>query len=103
MKLPKSVYNWVTIIGAVLAIFNLVTILFLAAISSIFNQGSSYLGLFIYIILPSFMVFGMILIPIGMLIKMRRLRKKEADETHRLPYIDLNDRRHRNAALIFFI
>lgn len=103
MKLPKSVYNWVTIIGAGLAIFNFVTIIFLAIISTIFNQGSSYLGLFIYVILPVFMVFGLILIPVGMLIRHRRMKKSASDDGRRFPYIDLNDRRHRNAFLIFFI
>lgn len=103
MKLPKSVYNWVTIIGTGIAVFNFVTILVLAVVSVIFNQGSSYLGLFIYVILPVFLVFGLILIPVGMLIKRKKLRKQGSEEIRRFPYIDLNDKRHRNGFVIFFV
>jgi len=103
MKLPKTVYNWVTMIGAIIAVFNLVTILFLGAVSIILNLGSSYMGLFIYVILPGGMIFGLILIPVGMLIKHRRLRRLSEDEAKRLPVIDMNDRRNRNAFMFFFI
>ncbi len=103
MKLPKSVYNWITMIGVIIALFNLVTILFLVIVSVLFNLGSSYLGLFIYVILPGFMLFGLILIPIGMIRKHRQLKRITEPELKRLPVIDMNDRRTRNAFMIFFI
>ena len=103
MKLPKSVYNWITMIGAIIAVFNLVTILFLAIVSIVFNLGSSYMGLFIYVILPGGMVFGLLLIPIGMIRKHRKLRKLSAEEAERFPVVNMNDRRTRNAFMIFFI
>jgi hypothetical protein len=102
MKFPKSAYNWITFIGAVIAVLTLGLILLLFAISAIFGQGSSYLGIFIYMILPAVLFIGLVMIPVGMLIKLRRDRRLEAGSEHKLPYIDLNDRRHRNAFILFF-
>jgi hypothetical protein len=103
MKLPKSAYNWLSVIGSVIAIFNLALIVLLFIISSIFNQGSSYLGLFIFMVLPAMMFIGLILIPIGMWAEIRREKRNGTVDAKKLPYIDLNNRRHRNAFLLFFV
>jgi hypothetical protein len=103
MKLPPSSKNWLTIIGSIIAGINLAMIILLFIISTIFNKGNTNLGLFIYIILPGFLILGLLLIPIGMLHERRRIRKSEIHEAARLPRIDLNDPRHRNAFLIFTI
>ena len=78
MKLPSSIRNWISITGAVLAVFNLASILSLALLNMLFNFGGSYIGLFIYIILPGFMVTGLIMIPIGMRIYRKRMKAAEA-------------------------
>jgi hypothetical protein len=62
MKLPQSVYNWTSILGSVLALISLGLIIFTFTISTFFDLGSSYIGLFIYIIFPMIMVVGLILI-----------------------------------------
>ena len=103
MKLPPSSKNWLTIIGSIIAAINLLIILLLFIISTIFNKGNTNLGLFIYIILPGFMILGLLLIPVGMIRERRNIRKKGLQETKRLPRIDLNDPSHRNAFIIFTI
>lgn len=103
MKLPRSTKNWLTIIGAIIAIINFLLIIVLFAISTIFRNSNTNIGLFIYIILPGFLVFGLIMIPVGMIIERRRLRKSLEPGTGRLPYLDLNDVRQRNAFVIFTI
>ncbi len=104
MKLPSSIKNWVSITGAVLAIFNLASILSLALLSALFNFGGSYIGLFIYIILPGFMVTGLILIPIGMKIYGKKLRKaEEMGETKNWPILNFNNPATRNATIIFIV
>jgi hypothetical protein len=103
MKLPPSYKNWLTIIGTIIAAINLAIIIVLFIISTIFDLDSTNLGLFIYIILPGFMILGLIIIPVGM-IRERQRQGKMADKSDaRLPRIDLNDPRHRNAFLIFTI
>jgi len=103
MKLPRSVYNWTSLIGAVLAAISFFLILFFLAISLVFDEGSSYAGLFAYIILPAFLVLGLILIPIGMRARVRRERRGKEKADGQWPVVDLNNRRHRNAFSIFVI
>jgi hypothetical protein len=76
MKLPQTLRNWISIIGAGIATLNLFLIALLFIITLIFDVGSSYVGLFIYIILPMFLIIGLILIPLGMLITKRKIKKQ---------------------------
>jgi nitrate/TMAO reductase-like tetraheme cytochrome c subunit len=102
--LPDSSKNWTSIIGATIALITLFMIVFLFVISTIFNQGGSYLGIVIYIILPAFLISGLLLIPIGMWRKRKKIDISiNDDESNKLPFIDLNDPKHRNAAAIFII
>jgi nitrate/TMAO reductase-like tetraheme cytochrome c subunit len=103
MKLPPSSKNWLTIIGSIIAGINFILIILLFIISTIFDQGSTNLGLFIYLILPGFLLFGLILIPAGMSIKRRSLRKNLSPGAVRLPVIDLNDRRQKTTFILFTI
>ena len=63
MKLPPSSKNWLTIIGSIIAGINLALIIVLFIISTIFNKANTNLGLFIYIILPGFHDFWIIIDP----------------------------------------
>ena len=103
MKLPPSSKNWLTIIGSIIAGINLALIVVLFIISTIFNKANTNLGLFIYIILPGFLILSLLLIPIGMIRERRRIRRLKVMEEARFPRIDLNDPRHRNAFFIFTI
>ena len=103
IKLPRTFHNWTSIIGATIALISLFLILFLFIISTIFNQGGSYLGIVIYIALPGLLVIGLILIPVGMAIKYRKNKKLDRQDIKSWPYIDFNDYRHRNAFMIFSI
>ena len=103
MKLPPSSKNWLTIIGSIIAGINLALIILLFIISTLFDKGNTNLGLFIYIILPGFLIMGLLLIPVGMIRQRKRIQKTGGKEEARLPRIDLNDPRHRNAFIIFTI
>ena len=103
MKLPPSSKNWLTIIGSFIAGINLALIILLFIISTIFNKGNTNLGLFIYIILPGFMILGLLMVPVGMIRERRRTRRLTVKEEAKFPRMDLNDPRHRNAFIIFTI
>jgi hypothetical protein len=103
MKLPTASKNWLTIIGSIIATINLLIIIILFVVSTIFEKGNTYLGLFIYIILPGFMILGLLMIPVGMIIKRRKMNVESEPGRSRLPLIDLNDIRHRNAFVIFTV
>lgn len=102
MKLPSSIRNWISITGFVLAVFNLAAILSLVVLNTFFNFGGSYIGLFTFIVLPAFMVGGLILIPIGMRIYAKKTRRAiEAGEVPNWPILNFNNVATRNAGFIF--
>ncbi len=102
MKLPKSYYNTLSLAGTVIAIVNLFLILLFFTVGFFFENTSSYLGLFIYIMLPGFLLIGLILIPIGMIIEVQRRKKREIDKDEKAwPILDFNLSRYRNAFVIF--
>ncbi len=102
MKLPQSLRNWLSFSGALLAIFSLVFIVFLFLFSLLFKTGSSYLGIFIYIVLPVFLVTGLLLIPLGMIINRRKKKRiTTGPDAANWPLIDFNNPAVRNASLIF--
>ncbi len=103
IKLPRSSQNWISLIGATIALISLFMIIFLFAVTVILEQRAAYLGLVIYILLPAVMVVGLIMIPVGMFRKTRLEQKKKAPSKTVWPRIDLNDIHHRNAFFIFAI
>jgi len=103
IKLPYSVQNWVSLIGAMIALISFFMIIFLFTITTIFVEGVSYMGLVTYILLPSVMIVGLLLIPIGMLMTIQRRRKTGEAAESGWPTIDLKEIRHRNAFLIFSV
>ncbi|MFZ0391340.1 MAG: NapC/NirT family cytochrome c [Calditrichia bacterium] len=104
VKLPRSVQNWVSLIGATIALISLFMIIFLLVITIFFvSERSSYIGLVTYILLPAVMVVGLILIPLGMYLNSRREQKRGYQTKPGWPRIDLNVDSHRNAFFIFAI
>ncbi len=103
-KLPKSFYSWTTISGVVLASVSFLIILFLILISNIFPRGvSQYLGLFTYIILPIFLIIGLLLIPIGTWRKFKRDKRQQIQRELKFPKVDLNDPGQRMIVFIFLL
>ena len=97
IKLPASAKNWLSIAGVTIAIISVLMIFFFWVLTLTSRSGGTYLGLVSYIILPGILVFGLILIPIGMMREHKRLRS----HAEQWPQIDLNVRTHRNAFFIF--
>lgn len=104
MKLPKSYYNIVSFIGTIIAGMSLFMMILFSVVGYFYEDTSTYLGLFIFIILPVFLIIGLIIIPIGMSIEVKRRKKRELEYIKKgWPVIDLNVSRYRNAILIFSI
>ncbi len=104
MKLPKSYYNLISFIGTIIAGISLFMILTFSIVGYLYESTSSYVGLFTYIIIPGFLVVGLIIIPIGMIIEIKRRKKRELEYIKKgWPVIDLNISKYRNAILIFSV
>jgi hypothetical protein len=87
----KAYYNWLSLTGFIITANCLILILVLFVMSVLSTESNSYLGLFIYIILPAFMVLGLLLIPLGVMINVRR-KKNSKDGDQPWPVFDLNKR-----------
>lgn len=101
-KLPFAYYNWLSIIGAYISSVTLLLIILFLGISFFFDFATNpYLGIVQFLILPMFLVFGLILIPVGAFFRRRKIRKGIGTERRQWPRIDFNQKSHRNAAAIF--
>ncbi len=104
MTLPKSYYNIISFIGTVVAGIALFMLMAFSLIGFFYQNTSSYVGLFIYIIIPGFLVLGLLIIPIGMMIEVKRRKTRELEYIKKgWPIIDLNVSKYRNAVFIFFV
>ena len=101
MKLPRSYYNTLSYIGTAVAAVSLLMIGFLFTIAFFFENSNVYLGLFIYIIAPVFLIIGLLMIPLGMLFEVVGRRKEKEFLRDKWPVIDFNVVKYRNAFLIF--
>ncbi|NIA31133.1 MAG: cytochrome C [Actinobacteria bacterium] len=101
IRLPHSFYNIVSYAGAAIAIIATFMFIFLYALSSFTHGGTAYEGIVIFLVIPVFIIGGLVLIPVGMIIKYRTDKKAGLAFTKEFPILDLNIPQHRNAALIF--
>src|SRR5512146_22419 len=97
---PGLIRNAVSLVGAALAVVSAANIAFLVFIDFISGRPSPYIGIFAYMIMPAFMVVGLLLIPIGMWIERQR-RRTRAPSIPRYPHIDLNNPQQRSAFAFF--
>lgn len=101
MKLPKTYYNPISLLGSIISSVCSLIIVFFMIANRLFNAGGSYIGLFIYIVLPVFLIIGLILIPIGMSRRSKRIKREGEESTELWIKIDLRDSRQWNAIAIF--
>ncbi len=100
-KLPGLFRNPVSMVGAALALVSLANILFLFLIDIVAGRPSPYIGIFAYMVMPAFLILGLLIIPLGMWIERHRRRKLLPGEIPRYPRIDLNNPSQRSAFTFF--
>ncbi len=95
MKPPKNYYNWMSLAGTAIAANSLLVIIVLFLFSLFSEKSNTYLGLYIYIIVPMFLVIGLLMIPLGIVLHIRKKEVKE-EETGAWPLFNLNDPKFRS-------
>jgi nitrate/TMAO reductase-like tetraheme cytochrome c subunit len=100
-KLPSLFRNYISFVGAAIVLACLASIVLLFLIEITGTNSSPYIGIFAWVLLPSILGFGLIVIAIGMLTERRRRRSLSKFEAATYPTIDLNDPRRRRFFLIF--
>ena len=94
-----SFYNGLTLAGAGLAATSLGLIAFLALLEAFTPENHPYVGIIAFVILPVFLVLGLLLGGVGVARQMRRERRG-LPVTTQLPRLDLNDHRHRRVFVL---
>ena len=100
-ELTSLFRNYISFVGTAItaAAFVSVVLLFLVEITS--KQENPYLGILTYIILPSVLSLGLVIIVLGLLIERRRRHKGTPSEIAAYPRLDLNDPKARRAFFVF--
>lgn len=101
IKLPPLVHNWITYAGAAIAGTAFAAIVFLFVFDIVSGGHSPYAAIITFLVLPSAMMGGLLLIPIGMALEWRHWRRTGQRSIPTFPVLDLNQPRQRNATLIF--
>jgi len=100
-KRPPTLFrNYISFAGALIVIAAVVSILLLFLIELTQTSNNPYLGIITYVVLPAFLVFGLLVVLIGMVIERRRRRRSPDSAIPPYPKIDLNEPRQRRFAIV---
>lgn len=102
-RFSNSFYNSITYVGVMLSVFILFCELFLFAIDFFTPAPSVYLGILTYLILPPFLILGLILIPLGAYFKKKHILHGLGEKSPKPLVIDLSLTTHQNATVIFMV
>ena len=103
---PKYVPLWnnlITITGLFVAAMAIMLLLTFGLFSVVAPAANPYVDIVGYLILPGMLAVGLLIVPLGILAKSWRLRRRDPDQplAFRLPRIDLNDPDQRRVAKVF--
>ncbi|HET6891137.1 MAG TPA: NapC/NirT family cytochrome c [Pyrinomonadaceae bacterium] len=98
VKVPTLFRNYISFAGAVIVAASLASIILLFLIELTRAAENPYLGIVTYVILPAFLILGLLIIVVGMLFERRRRRRSPESEIAAYPKVDLNDPRQRRIA-----
>ncbi len=101
MRFPRLVHNRLSYTGITVAVLALLVFGFLLILHAVGGAQAPYAGLIIFVLVPLLFIFGLLLIPIGMLIERRHLKRTGTASMPRFPVIDLNEPANRNAVAVF--
>jgi len=93
---PQAFYNLRTLIGATIASVSFGLVLFLTVLDLFAGEQKPYVGILTFIILPIFILVGLVLVFYGTWREHKR-EKQGLPHELKLPRFDLNDPRQRNA------
>ena len=95
--------NYVSFAGLVITFTSLACIVLLFLIDLTQRAENPYFGIVTYIILPGFLILGLIVIVAGMIRERRRRRRSPSSEISTYPKIDFNDQRQRRIAVVLLV
>lgn len=100
-KVPGLFRNYVSFTGAAIIFASLACIVLLFLIEITGKNDNPYLGIFTWIVLPGFLILGLIIVVVGMILERRRRSRLTHEEILAFPTLDLNDPHRRRVFLSF--
>jgi len=97
----RYIGNPVSITGLLLSLVSLVTIAFLIFLEVFTGDSNPYVGIFLYLAVPPFLLAGLVLVPLGMLRSWRRYQRGQSERPTRWPTLNLSLPRHRRLTAMF--
>src|SRR6185503_15504253 len=94
-SLPSLIRNYISFVGMVITFTSLACIILLFLIDLTQRTENPYFGIVTYVLLPGFLIFGLLVIVVGMIRERRRRRLSPTSEISAYPKIDFNDARQR--------
>src|ERR1017187_7690804 len=101
--MPALIQNWISVSGIILAACSFFAVACLIAIDFYAGFSNPYMGILTYIIAPSFLSAGLLLVLFGVLLERRRRRRLAPGEIPKHPRIDFNVPRQRNAFVLVVV
>ncbi len=101
-RFPTLAYNFTTAVGLLLAGIGALTAIVLFVLVSTREHGNAYVGILLYLVIPAFMIMGLLLVPLGMWRRHRAIQQGR-DRGESWPVVDLNRPPHRRALAIFAV
>ncbi|MEP6900485.1 MAG: NapC/NirT family cytochrome c [Actinomycetota bacterium] len=102
-KVPSLYHNYLSLAGIVIAIASLISIVLLFLLELTEASDQPYLGILIYILAPSVMIFGLFIVLVGILWERRRRRKLTPEQIAAFPVLDFNNPRRRRMFMTFLV
>src|SRR5215831_19355596 len=102
-KPPSLFRNYISMVGAAIVIASFVSVVLLFLIEITAKNENPYLGILTYIIFPSILIFGLVVVIAGRMLERRRRHRAAPSEVAAYPKLDLNDPRARRAFFIFLV
>jgi nitrate/TMAO reductase-like tetraheme cytochrome c subunit len=91
MRIPKSAHNRLTYAGALVVLLAVSAGAFLVVFTELARGDAPYGSLIIFLMLPAFILVGLLLIPIGMWREHRYIARTGHSSIESFPVFDLND------------
>ena len=102
-KLIALLSNGLSIFGGVIAVVTAAVIALLFAFTILSDHSNPYLGILIYMALPPLLLVGLLLVPIGMYRRWRKMKAGEGEAELRWPKADFNEPGTRRIAAVVLV
>ena len=102
-RTPHLIKNWISSAGIVLAVISAFVIVFFLVLSFVSDRINPYIGIITYMVLPAFLILGLLLVPIGMFIEWRQRQRTGVVSYRKWASVDLNNPSQRRSAFLFLL